>query len=191
MTTRLWLTMSTMALAVSACHPQPAVPAADGSEPAAIVVQTPAPVVTPGPVVNAKAYLAKAGAADLFEIETSQAILKTTTKPDIKAFAQMMIETHEKSRDAVMQAARSAGMAPPPPSLPADRQQQLDGIKAATGEAADKLYLDDQLSIHVEALAIHKSYAADGDNPALRAQAAKIAPMVQQHSDALSRIKRF
>jgi hypothetical protein len=53
-----------------------------------------------------------------------------------------------------------------------------------------RLYLDDQLSVRVEALEGHKSYAADGDNAPLRVQAAKIAPVVQQHLDAPTRVKQ-
>lgn len=178
-------------LALSACHKAPPVPApADGSVPAETLVQSPAPVVTPAPVVNAQTYLMKAGTADLFEVESSRAILKTTARKDVIAFARTMIESHQHAWNQVTQAAREAGVKPPAAALTPERQQQLNAIKAAPGLDADKLYLDDQRAILVAEFAVHKSYGADGDNAALRPLAARLAMTIEHQMNALGRIKR-
>ena len=145
-----------------------------------------APVATP--VTDSATYLAKAGAGDLFEIESSKAILGKTTNADIKSFAQMMVDEHGKSTAKVKAAAQTAGLTVPPPALDPAQTAMLDGIKSATGDAADRAYLDAQRKAHDEALALHRSYAASGDAPGLKAAASQIAPVVQHHIDELSKL---
>lgn len=199
---KAWLWLALPALALGACHKTQTsagggggggggtgeAPAGDANAP--IVLETPAPVVTPAPVIHAPAYLTKASANHLFEIETSRAILKTTAKADMRAYAETVLHDHEEAAQRLQQAAQAAGMTLPPPTLPSDRQAQLHGLQTSSGIAADHLYYDDQRSAQVEALAIHKSYAVDGDNVPLRAAAAQSANIAQRHLAALGRVKR-
>ena len=46
---------------------------------------------------NATQFRAKASASDAFEVLSSKIALTHATNPDIKSFAQMMIEDHTKS----------------------------------------------------------------------------------------------
>lgn len=133
-------------------------------------------------------YLTKAGAGDLFEIESSHAILKTTQNPQVKAFAQMMIKDHEASTALLKKTAKAADIAVAAPKLQPAQQQSLDAIKAAKGQDADKIYLDAQRDGHASALMLHKAYAADGNNEGLKAAAAQIVPVVQQHMTMLDKI---
>lgn len=140
------------------------------------------------PGSDAATYLTKAGAGDLFEIESSRAILKTTQNPQIKNFAQMMIKDHEASTTILRKAARSADLNVPKPQLRPDQQQSLDSIKAAKGEAADKIYLGAQRDGHAAALILHKTYAANGSSEPLKTAAGQIAPVVEQHIAALDKL---
>jgi len=135
-------------------------------------------------------YLAKAGAGDLFEIESSRAILKTTQDPQVKAFAQMMIRDHEASTTLLKKTAKAADIPVGAPRLQPAQKQSLDAIRAAKGTDADKIYLDAQRDGHAAALMLHKTYAADGNNEGLKAAAAQIAPVVQHHITMLDKIGR-
>jgi putative membrane protein len=140
------------------------------------------------PGTDASTYLAKAGAGDLFEIDSSRAVLKTTQDPQVKSFAQMMIKDHEASTAMLKKAARGADINVPAPRLTTDQQQSLDAIKAATGKDADKIYLDAQRQGHAAALALHKSYAANGNSQPLKAAAAQIVPVVEHHAAMLDKM---
>jgi len=142
----------------------------------------------PAPVTDAMTYLAKAGAGDLFEIESSRAIADKTANAGIKAFAGMMIEDHTKSTARLKAAVREAGITAPAPALEPAQQQALDDIKTATGTAADSAYLDAQRTGHSEALALHSGYAVGGDTEQLKAAANEIAPVVQRHIDQLAKL---
>lgn len=137
---------------------------------------------------DAATYLAKAGAGDLFEIESSRAILKATQDPQVKAFAQMMIKDHDASSTLLKKTAKAADIAVPAPQLQPAQQQSLDAISAAKGKDADKIYLDAQRDGHAAALVLHKTYAANGNNEGLKAAAAQIVPVVQHHIAMLDKM---
>jgi putative membrane protein len=133
-------------------------------------------------------YLAKAGAGDLFEIESSRAILAKTGDAAIKKFAQTMIDAHSQSTAKLKAAATDAGLNVAPPALTADQQATLDNIKSGSAEAATGSYLTAQRAAHAAALALHQGYARDGAISPLKAAAGEIATVVQHHIDMLAKL---
>jgi len=128
-------------------------------------------------------YVAAAGASDLFEIRSSQVALQKAQRPEVKAFAQMMIDHHTKTTADLTAAARQGGLNPPPPALPAEKEGRIAALQSANGGQVDALYMREQVAGHEEALALHEGYARAGDNAALKAAAAKTAPIVRTHLD--------
>ena len=62
-------------------------------------------------------YVRLAAASDLFEIQSSQMALSKAQRPETRQYAQMLVTHHTQTSQATMQAARAAGMSPPPPTL--------------------------------------------------------------------------
>ncbi|MDO9370834.1 MAG: DUF4142 domain-containing protein [Sphingopyxis sp.] len=147
------------------------------------------PAGTPATPVDAAGYIAKAGAGDMWEIESSKALLAKSTNADIKSFAQMMIDNHGKSTAKVKAAAAEAKIDVTAPKLDVDQQKMLDEIKAADAAGIDAIYLAHQKTAHDAALALHKDYAASGDTPALKKAASEIVPVVEAHRTALAKLK--
>ena len=71
--------------------------------PAAALAQTPS------------AYVAAAGASDLFEQTSSKLVLRTTRDAKVRSFATMMVQDHAKSTGMVKAAAAKSGVKPAPP----------------------------------------------------------------------------
>lgn len=140
------------------------------------------------PATDTPAYLAKASAGDLFEIESSRAIMAKTGNAGIKAFAQMMVEAHGQSTQKVKTAAQAAKLSVGAPALDSAQQDTLATIKSASGVAAEKVYLDAQRKAHDEALALHRAYADGGEVPELKTAAGEIVPVVQHHIDELAKL---
>jgi putative membrane protein len=130
---------------------------------------------------DAAGYVAMAGAGDLWEIESSKALLDKSANADLKKFAQMMIDNHTESTQKIKTAAQSAKITPTPPTLDADQQRMLDEIKAANASGVDEVYTRHQRTAHQKALALHQNYAANGDDQALKKVASEIVPVVQKH----------
>lgn len=131
-------------------------------------------------VVPASTYVMKAGASDLFERE-SAALMKTSANPEVRKFAMMMSTDYAKSTAMVKAAATNAKLRVPPPKLEPMQAENLTKLRAAKGEARDRLYIEQQQMAHGEALALQRSYAAEGDVASLKAVAAKIVPVVESH----------
>jgi putative membrane protein len=138
-----------------------------------------ASAVAANPPLTAMDYLAAAGASDQFEIQSSQLALQKAARPEVKAFAQMMVDHHTKTTADLTAAAQKAGLTPPPPTLTPDKAAMLASLQTATD--FDTLYMRDQVAGHQEALALHEGYGRNGDQAALRTAAQKTAPIVRGH----------
>ena len=181
----------TLALALAACS------GADGNAPTetttvadATVPEADVPPLTDAPTtpVDAAGYIAKAGAGDMWEIESSKALLAKSANADVKAFAQMMIDHHGKSTAKVTAAADEAKITVTPPKLGSAQQTTLNEIEAADAADIDAVYLGHQKSAHDAALALHQGYASGGDTASLKKAAREIIPVVEAHRTELSKI---
>jgi putative membrane protein len=148
---------------------------------AAVLIASPSLAAT-----AAADYVARAGAGDMYELQSSKLVLATTRNAGLKSFANQMITDHSKSTAEVKAAAEKSGMSPKPPMLNSEQKSMLAQLRAATGAARDTAYVTQQKAAHSQALALHQGYAANGDKPALKAAAAKIVPVIQHHIEMLN-----
>jgi len=139
------------------------------------------------PAMTGKAFIAKAGASDLWERKEA-AIMTTSTNSDIAAFAKQMTIDHTKSTDMVKAAAKADGIAAAAPVMTAKQKADLAALSASKGAARDSLYVTQQKAAHADALALMQGYSASGDAPHLKDTAGKIAPVVQSHIDMLNKM---
>ena len=156
------------AIALAACssNPPPAPP---------VVVDLNNPLLAPG-------FLAQAGSANEWEIESSQLALQMSGNPGVQNFANMIIADHTAMGQQVAAAAMSAGLTPPPPTLLPQQQAMLDQLRGAgSGLSFDTAYQQAQISAHQQAIQLMQNYAAGGDVPALRTVASGAIPVMQKH----------
>lgn len=130
---------------------------------------------------DAADYVAKAAAADQFEIESSRALLAKSENSETRQFAEMMVDDHGQSTARIKAAAREADIEPAAPALDASQQRMLDEIEQADAARIDSVYLRHQRAAHDAALALHRSYADAGDAAALKSTAAAIVPVIEKH----------
>lgn len=130
---------------------------------------------------KAPEFVKMAGASDLYEKTSSKLVLETTKDASIRSFANMMIADHGKTTAQVTAAAKQEGMKPGAPKLMPKQAKMIADLKAAKGPARDKLYVQQQVMSHEEALALHTTYSQKGDRPALKTVAAGAVPIVQGH----------
>nr|WP_315459350.1 DUF4142 domain-containing protein [uncultured Sphingorhabdus sp.] len=133
-------------------------------------------------------FVAKAGAADLWEVNSSKAALAKSQRADVKKFAQMMVDHHTRTTEKLKSAAASGNIQPSSPQLDAMQQRMLDDINSAQSGTIDAVYLQHQLTAHQAALALHQNYAANGDNDALKKAANEMVGVIKGHIAELQRI---
>ena len=115
----------------------------------AIVLATPAVAQQMAPA----AYVAAAGAGDLYEKTSSQLVLQSTKDPKVRSFAQGMIRDHNKSTAMVKSAAAQAGLKPKPPVMTPEQSGMVAQLRKESGTARDRTYLTQQQTAHQQALA--------------------------------------
>ena len=136
----------------------------------------------PGAVKAASAYVMAAGQSDQFEIQEGKLAEQRAQSARVRAVGKQMVQDHTKSTEMVMAAATASGLPEmPPPPLRADQQQELSQLASASGPAFDRLYVQQQLASHREALTLQQGYSTGGADPNLRGAATKIVPVVQHH----------
>ncbi len=142
------------------------------------------PAVASAIPLPAPTYVKKAGASDMFEIESSK-LVQNSGDPQVAQFAQMMISDHTKSTADVTAAAQADGLTPGQPMLTPKQKSMIDSLKATNGSKRDLLYKKDQIAAHTDTLAFQQEYARSGDKPNLKAAAGNIVPVVQTHLAAV------
>jgi putative membrane protein len=134
------------------------------------------------------AFVSNASQSDMYEIEAAKTAQARTKNPDIKAFAKMMVTDHTATSKAMAPLAQAAGQTPAD-KLDQRRQGFIDNLKTASDADFDKVYVDQQVAAHKEALDLMSGYAKDGSDAGLKDAAAKTAPKVQMHLDKITGIQ--
>ncbi|MFU0504861.1 DUF4142 domain-containing protein [Pseudaminobacter sp. NGMCC 1.201702] len=128
--------------------------------------------------ITAQDFATMAASSDLLEIRSSELALQKAQNADVKAFAQMMIKDHEEASKNLMAAAQEDGVTISG-EMTEKHAAELEKLNNA-GEF-DGAYVGAQVAAHEEAVGLMTSFAENGDSAALKAHAAKTAPIIQMH----------
>ncbi|MEH3108388.1 MAG: DUF4142 domain-containing protein [Sphingomonas fennica] len=139
--------------------------------------------VSPLTGVSATDYVKMAADSDLFEIQTSRLAASRSRRPDVKEFARQMVTDHTTTSKALMAALsnKDRTIARPSTRLSAENDAKLTLLRKAPRDGFDNLYLQQQAEAHQKAWALHKGYATDGTDPALKQVASTAVPVIERH----------
>ena len=132
-------------------------------------------------------YASMAASGNSYEVESSKAVLGVAANPDVRNFAQMMINDHGELAAKLMAAAKIASIGTT--NLLPPEAAMLKALRGIDKAKMERLYVDQQVTAHEKALALHQAFADQGDNTALKAVAAEAVPIIQRHLDEIRRIQ--
>ena len=155
--------------------PAPGAAGADASPAPAVPSNSAAKTPT---VTDPQRFADMAGTANMFEIAASKLALTHSQSPDIKDFAQKMIDDHGKAAKDLSQAADKQGVTLPDAMTDIDKARIQD-LQSATN--FDRLYVNDQIVAHETAVALFQGYADGGPDGALRDFARATLPTLKEH----------
>lgn len=135
-------------------------------------------------------YIQQAAAGDLFEMQAAQLALTQAQRPDVRALARELLETHSQATQRLSAAALQAGLSAPAPALTVGQQQMLGQLQQTGPDGFDAAYLRSQLAAHETAIRLHDAYALSGDTEPLRFVASSAAAAVYGHLEEVRRIRR-
>ncbi|HEY5105243.1 MAG TPA: DUF4142 domain-containing protein [Caulobacteraceae bacterium] len=140
--------------------------------------------------LTAAGFVTAAATSDMYEIAAAKIAMQKSTNPAIKKFAQQMVHDHSASTAKLKGLLAQPGMtATPPTDMDERRKGMLNNLTMAKPADFDKLYIDQQVAAHDEALTLFKGYADHGDNDALKGFAASTTPVIQSHRDMAKQIE--
>jgi putative membrane protein len=126
-------------------------------------------------------FVKEVSMSDMFEIESSKLALQKGNAAT-KAFAQQMVDAHQKTTSELKALLDSGKVKAQAATGMSDAQKSsFDELKNLSGKEFDDAYQDDQEDAHEDAVDVFKRYASEGDNPDLKAWAAKTVPALEHH----------
>ena len=136
-------------------------------------------------------FVTLAAQSDMLEIESSKLALQKADNDKSKKFAEHMIKDHTQT-STELKGLLSGGKvkADAPASLDKAHQEKLDKLAKLQGKDFTKQYNDMQLSAHKDAVSMYDRYSKDGDNPDLKAFAAKHLTALNQHLQMAKELDR-
>jgi len=135
----------------------------------------------------AQDFVNGAAQSDAYEIAAGELALTQSADPEVKRFAQQMIQDHRKTSADLAQAAAAASLAPPPPVVGGDQARMLSALQSQKGPDLDRSFWTQQVNAHTAALVTQQDYVAKGTEPHLRALAQAAAPLIQRHLEMARR----
>lgn len=132
-------------------------------------------------------FLKMAANSDQFEIRTSQLALEKTSNPEVRQYAQKMIQEHTESTQQLTQLAAKKGTTlPTTPN--AFQQAVIEQLIPLTGAQFDRAYLAAQTNGHMLTVAVYQTEVGQGKDSDIQSFANKLLPTVAGHYQMASQM---
>jgi putative membrane protein len=125
-------------------------------------------------------FISAVGPSDQFEMQTSQIALQKSRNPDVRAYAQQMIDQHTTSSQQLTQLAAAKG-ANLSQGLDPTQERLLAAVQGAGPGSFDRTYLSGQITGHTATVLAYNDEVKSGQDADVKAYAQQNLPMIQQH----------
>lgn len=120
------------------------------------------------------------------EIMLSEMALKKASSPEVREYAQMIVQDHQQNEKQLTSMARTLGVelqTQPDPAQMKKNQQTMQKLQGAEGQQFDQMYVQTMIDGHLEA--IQKLSKAQGqiDNQQIAQLMSATLPVLQKHHD--------
>jgi putative membrane protein len=124
-------------------------------------------------------FVKKAALDGMTEVEAGKVALSKSEDPEIRSFAQRMVDDHGKSNEELESLAKSKGIMAPK-KLDAEHEAMLNMLKAKSGKDFDHAYSEHMNMDHSKAITLFES-AAGSNDPDLARFAKMALPTLKEH----------
>lgn len=127
-----------------------------------------------------KTFIQEAGAGNLAEAEMGQLAEQKATTPAIKEFGRWMATDHgfaNKWLAAILRDERESFQ----PTLTAEQQQMKQKLEGLSGTQFDQFFVQHMVQDHEKTVPVFEKEAKEGHNPAIKAYAEDLTPVLEQH----------
>lgn len=126
-------------------------------------------------------FINEAAQGGMAEVQLGRLALKQAGSNTVKQYAQQMIDEHTKVNKELMALAKQKGVTPPKAIAPKHEKLRAK-LSQLSGKNFDSTYMKEAgVKAHAEQAALFERQAQQGQDPDLKAFAAKTLPAVQKH----------
>lgn len=151
--------------------------------------ETPPPAAPAAVTISPQDFAQRVANSDAFEIQSSELAAARGARADVKQFAQMMVRDHRTTTQELSTLAPTIGLTAPTAALDAGQRANIATLEAASGEAFDDAYLDQQVAAHEAAVRLFQDFIAGAPEGPLKQWAQTTLPKLQQHLSSVQALE--
>jgi putative membrane protein len=133
-------------------------------------------------------FLTEAAQGGLAEVELGKLAASKATNPEVKKFAQKMVDDHSKANDELKALAMQKNFSMPT-EISSKHKSLMDKLNGLSGAEFDKAYVEAMVDDHEEDVKKFKDESEDGKDADVKTWAAKTLPTLQTHLDMIKGIQ--
>lgn len=133
-------------------------------------------------------FIKEAASGGLMEVELGRYAQQNAQNPRVRNFAAMMVRDHSKANDE-LKAILTQKNLNVPATMEEKHNNKMNDIQKKTGADFDKEYIGEMVDDHEKDVDKFKRYAENGNDPELKAFAAKTLPILLMHQDSAKKIR--
>ena len=135
---------------------------------------------------NLPTFVSKAAQAGMTEVEAGKVALSKSKDPEIRSFAQRMVNDHGSANLELASLAKAKGI-DAPRKLDAEHQAVIDSLRSKSGADFDSAYSQHMNMDHDKAIALFEG-ASKSTDPEFAGFARKTLPKLQEHKQLASQL---
>lgn len=135
-------------------------------------------------------FLEDAAHSGLMEVELGRYAQQNAQNPRVKNYAAMMVKDHSKANDELKALAAQKNITVPT-ALDDKHMEKMNDMKEKRGAEFDKAYMNEMADEHEKDVDKFKRHAENGNDPDIKAFAAKTLPTLLMHQDSAKNIRDF
>lgn len=133
-------------------------------------------------------FAKEAAGGGMAEVQMGKLAAEHAGSAAVKLFGQRMVDDHTKANVELNQVAANKNI-PLPKELSSDHKSMLEKLSKLSGAEFDEKYVDAMVEDHEKDVEAFQKQADKGDDPEVRAFAAKTLPTLRDHQQMIKDIK--
>ncbi|WP_437913097.1 DUF4142 domain-containing protein [Sorangium sp. So ce302] len=125
-------------------------------------------------------FVEEAGQGGLLEVRLGQLAQQRAASPDVKRFAQRMIDDHSAMNKRLAALAQQKGV-PVPQELSQEQREEVDELSRKTGAEFDRKYMSEMVDDHEDDVEEFKEATKEAKDADVRRFAATGLPLLREH----------
>jgi putative membrane protein len=134
-------------------------------------------------------FVKEAAAGGMAEVELGKLAGDKAADPQVKQFAQKMVDDHTKANDELKKLAEEKNITLPS-AIDAQHKATHDRLEKLSGAAFDRAYIQDMLQDHQKDVSEFRKQASSAKDADIKAWAAKTLPTLEQHLTQVQSLSR-